>query len=130
MERSARIAWHYFDEEIDGDVEGQLLIKPPKKHPVWVCIRLTTECKEVLCDNCAQTIAKLKTTEYNITRNKLTHRQIYNAQTFGTRPILKKAMYGVHFLSYTSMPHIARLTHVAQMQHGLHTPNCQNSVCF
>jgi hypothetical protein len=27
--------------EMDGDVEGQLFVKPSKKHPVWVCIGLT-----------------------------------------------------------------------------------------
>jgi hypothetical protein len=34
----------------------------------------------------------------------------------------KKATWGI-FLSHTSTPHIAILTHVAKMQHGVHTRN-------
>jgi hypothetical protein len=46
-----------FDEELDGDVEGQLFLKLSKEHPVWVCIGLTVDlrrCVEAMCDNCAQ----------------------------------------------------------------------------
>ena len=46
-----------FDAELDGDVEGQLFVKPSKEHPVWVCIGLTVDlrrCVEAMCDNCAQ----------------------------------------------------------------------------
>jgi hypothetical protein len=46
-----------FDEEIDGDVEGQLFVKPTKTHPVWVCVGLTIDmhrCHEAMCDNCAR----------------------------------------------------------------------------
>ena len=46
-----------FDAELDGDVEGQLFVKPSKEHPVWVCIGLKVDlrrCVEAMCDNCAQ----------------------------------------------------------------------------
>jgi hypothetical protein len=45
------------NDELDGDVEGQLFVKPSKEHPVWVCIGLTVDlrrCVEAMCDNCAQ----------------------------------------------------------------------------
>jgi hypothetical protein len=32
-----------FDEEIDGDVKGQLFVKPTNKIPVWVCIGQTID---------------------------------------------------------------------------------------
>jgi len=44
-----------FDAELDGDVEGELFVKPSKKHPVWVCIGLTVNlrrCVEAMCVNC------------------------------------------------------------------------------
>jgi hypothetical protein len=47
-----------FDAGLDGDVEGQLFVKPSKKYPVWVSIglrvNLRNRCVEAMCENCAQ----------------------------------------------------------------------------
>jgi hypothetical protein len=48
-----------FDDKVDGDVEGQLFVKPSKKNPVWVCVGLTYDmdkCKESLCNECAKKV--------------------------------------------------------------------------
>jgi hypothetical protein len=58
-----------FDAELDGDAEGQLFVKPSKKHPVWVCIGLTVHlhrCVEAMCDNCAQQMPNYSEIKINI----------------------------------------------------------------
>jgi hypothetical protein len=112
----------------------------------WIYASATKHCVTTAC----QPIANLKLTYYNITHNNLTN-YIYrpsncawigcmvsypkmliakwSLQYLGWTPFWRM-LYGVHFISYYLMPHIARLSRIAQKQYGVHAPYCKNIVCL